>query len=208
MGGAWRGRCSNGTRYHSPFRAVSNKKSGFSLYQRGQHRSRHTYFPCRSFCRHLSIYPITPALPSISMARFFHQAGMWFNGVTKILLFRSPRPRGHESGALLDHVRRHRLQRSNPCLHPALRCSASLGSNVTQRPTLEYNIRIQSGRLELYARCRIQWSRFFHPAIDHQQPLTSSKGQLFTLLVDLFDLCFVTKEKEEEHVYLDKLSIG
>lgn len=83
-----------------PFQAVSNKKSGFSLYRRGQHRSRRTYFPWRSLCRHLSISPITPALPSISMARFFHQAGMWFNGVTKILLFRSPRPRGHESGSV------------------------------------------------------------------------------------------------------------
>lgn len=59
-------------------------------------------------------------LPSISMARFFHQAGMWFNGVTKILLFRSPRSKGAMKAALcwitFDVIG---YNDRNPCLHPA-----------------------------------------------------------------------------------------
>ena len=87
-------------------------------------------------------------LPSISMARFFHQAGMWFNKNTTVP--QPPFQGGHESGALLDHVRRHRLQRSKPlfasCLRSLYDAPILWGAHVAQRRTLECNIRISRER--------------------------------------------------------------
>lgn len=107
-----------GTIQHPFGRFVSNKKSGFSLYQSGQHRSRHTYFPWGSLCRYLSICPITPAFyRQFQWHAFFIKPAC---GLTKILLFRSPRSRGAMKAALcwitFDVIG---YNDRNPCLHPA-----------------------------------------------------------------------------------------
>lgn len=122
--------------------------------------SQYTYFPWFIVSAFIDL-SITRALKQISMARFFHPAGMWLTGHKNTTVLQ-PRRRGHKSASVGSRSTSS-VTTIEPCLHRAyiaLRCFNSFGESRRFHWMLTYNIHKDYG---LYTVSNTKEPIFFIP---------------------------------------------